>query len=77
MYCMYACVYASIHACVCISAYVTRPAKIGHICTQNLALFLNFNSQYLMTYKSYDNEILKAYSQMNKKAEKVYRTLIS
>ena len=54
--------------------YVTGPAKIGHICTQNLALFLNFNSQYLMKYKSYDNEILKAYSQMNKKAEKLYRT---
>ena len=53
---------------------VTGPAKIGHICTQNLALFLNFNSQYLMKYKSYDNEILKAYSQINKKAEKVYRT---
>ena len=57
-----------------ILKYVTGPAKIGHICTQNLAIFLNFNLQYLMKYKSYDNEILKAYLQMNKKAEKVYRT---
>ena len=58
-------------------AYMTGPAKIGHICTQNLALLLNFNSQYLMKYKSYDNETLKAYLQMNKKAETVYRTWIS
>ena len=52
---------------------MTGPAKIGHICTQNLALFLNFNSQYLMKYKSYDNKMLKAYSQINTKAEKVYK----
>ena len=37
---------------------VTGPAKIGHICTQNFALFLNFNLQYLLKYKIYDNEML-------------------
>ena len=26
-----------------INKYVTGPAKIGHICTHNFALFLNFN----------------------------------
>ena len=30
---------------VCI--YVTGPVKIGHICTQNLPNFLNFNLLYL------------------------------
>ena len=56
------------------AAYVTRPANIGHICTQNLALFLNFNLQYLLKYKIYDNEIIMPYSQINKKLMKVYRT---
>ena len=54
--------------------YVTGPAKIGHICTQILTLFLNFNLQYLLKYKCYDNEIFMPYSQINKKAKKVYRT---
>ena len=49
--------------------YVTRPAKIGHICTQNLALFLNFNLQYLLMYESYDNNIFMPYLQINKKTE--------
>ena len=35
--------------------YVTGPARMGHICTQNLALFLNFNLQYLFKYKYRDN----------------------
>ena len=67
---MYVYMYVCVHVCVSMYTYVTGPAKIGHIYTQNLALFLNFNSQYLMKYKSYDNEILKAGLQMNKKAEK-------
>ena len=71
---LYVCLQALINVGHMHTPYVTGPAKIGHICTQNLALFLNFNSQYLMKYKSYDNEILNAYSQMNKKAEQVYRT---
>ena len=50
--------------------YVTGPAKIGHICTQNFALFLNFNLQYLLKYKSYDNEILMPYSRSVKKQGK-------
>ena len=45
-----------------MSVYVTGPAKIGHICTQNLASFLNFNLQYLLKYKYYDNEICMSYS---------------
>ena len=57
--------------------YVTEPAKIKHICTQNLALFLNFNLQYLMKYKYYDNEIFIPYSQINNKSNKIYRTWIS
>ena len=44
---------------------VTGPAKIGHICTQNFALFLNFNLQYLLKYKSYDNELSIPYLQIN------------
>ena len=48
--------------------------KIGHICTQNLALFLNFNLQYLLQFISYDNEISMPNSKINKKANKVYRT---
>ena len=51
--------------------------KIGPICTQNLALFLNFNLQYFLKYISYDDEIFMPYSQIHKKAEKVYRTEIS
>ena len=57
--------------------FVTGPAIIGHICTQNLALILKFNLQYILKYKSYDNEIFLPYSQINKKANKVYRTWIS
>ena len=49
---------------------------IGHICTQNLALFLNFNLQYLLKYKCYYNAIFMPYSQINKQAQKVYRTWI-
>ena len=54
--------------------YVTGPAKIGHIYTQYLALFLNFNLQYLLKYKSYDHKLFMPYSQINRKAHKVYRT---
>ena len=53
-------VYTYIHnmyACT----YVTRPAKIGHICTQNLALFLKCNLQYLLKYECYDHEIFMPY----------------
>ena len=57
-----------------LSLIMTRPAKIGHICTQNLIMFLNFNLQYLLKYKHYYNEIFMPYSQINKKAKKVYRT---
>ena len=57
--------------------YVTGPAEIGHICTQNFALFFNFHLQYLLKYKSYDNEILMVYLHINKKTEKFYRTWIS
>ena len=53
---------------------MTEPTKIGHICTQNLALFLDFNLQYLMMFTSYDNEIFMPSSHINKKASKVYRT---
>ena len=53
--------------------YVTGPAKIGHICTQNLALFFNFNSQYLLKYTCYYNEISLTYSPINKKIKKIYR----
>ena len=56
-----------------VNTNVTGPAKIGHICTQNFALFSKFNLQYLLKYKSYDNEISMPYSQINKKARKVYR----
>ena len=45
------------------------PAKIGNIYTQNLALFLNFNLQYLLKDKCYDNEVLMSYSQINKKVK--------
>ena len=45
---------------------MTGPAKIGHICTQNLALFLNFNLQYLLQYEGYDNKIFIPYSQMSR-----------
>ena len=54
------------------STYVTVPAKIGQICTQKVAIFLNFNLRYLLKYKSYDNEIFVPYSQINKKAKTVY-----
>ena len=47
--------------------YVTWPAKIGHICTRNLTLFLNFSLQYLSNYKCYYNEIFIPYSQINNK----------
>ena len=40
-----------------IQSTVTGTVKIGHICTQNLDIFLNFNLQYPLKYKSYDNEI--------------------
>ena len=50
--------------------YVTGPAKIGHICTQNLALFLNFNLQYLLKYKCYCNEIFMPYLQTIRKQRK-------
>ena len=43
------------------SVYVTGPARIRHICTHNLALFLNFNLQYLLKYKCYGNEIFMPY----------------
>ena len=59
---------------LCTKINVTEPAKIGHICTQNLALFLNFNLQYLLKYKCYYNEIFMPYSQFHKKVKKVYRT---
>ena len=68
-----------VNSCCCIIATVnvTGPAKIGHICTQNVALFLNFNLQYLSKYECYDTKILMPYSQINKKASKSYRTWIS
>ena len=53
---------------------VTGPAKIRHICTHNLALFLNFNLQYLLKHEWYDNKIFMSYSQINKKVNKSYRT---
>ena len=56
--------------------YVTGPAKIGHIYTQNLTLFVNLNLQYLLKYKCYYNQTLMSYSQINKKAKKVYKTLL-
>ena len=56
--------------------YMTGPAKIGHICKHNLALFLNFNLQYLLKHTHYNNEIFIPYSQINKKSSKVYRTWI-
>ena len=55
--------------------YVTEPVKTGHICKENLALFLNFNLQYLLKYKHYDNEIFLPYSQINKKAKTVLQNL--
>ena len=54
--------------------FVTGPAKIGHTCTQNLALFLNFNFQYLLKYKGYGNKMFIPYSQINKKVNEFYRT---
>ena len=54
--------------------YVTGPAKIGHICTQNLALFLNFNLQYLLKSKCPYNKIFMPYAQINNKVNKSYRT---
>ena len=54
--------------------YVTGHAKIRHICTQNLSLFLNFNVQYLLKYKCYYNAIFIPYLQINKKTKKAYRT---
>ena len=36
---------------------------------QSLALFLNFNLQYLLKYGRYDNEIFVLYLQINKKAK--------
>ena len=57
-----------------VCTYVTGSAKIGHICTQKLALFFNFNLQYLLKYKRYSINILMPYSQINKKASKSYRT---
>ena len=41
--------------------YVAGPAKIGHIGTQNVALFLNFYLQYLLKYKGYYNKIFMPY----------------
>ena len=58
----------------CNFTNVTGPAKIGHICTHNLASFLNFNLQYFLKYTCYDNEIFIPYSQINKKVNKSYRT---
>ena len=52
----------------------TGPAKIGHICTQNWTSFLNFNLQYLLKYKCYDNDSFMPYSPINKKGTKLYRT---
>ena len=57
-----------------IRVFVTGPAKIGHICTQNFVLFLSFNLQYLLKYIHYYNEIFMLYSLINVKAIKVYRT---
>ena len=54
--------------------YVTGPAKIGHICTQNLTIVLNFNLQYLLKDECYDNEIFMSYSQINKTVNKSDRT---
>ena len=74
---MYTDTYAYVHASVCIHAlitYVTGPAKIGYFCTQNLALFLKFNLQYLLKYKYYDNDIFMTNSKINKKVKKIYRT---
>ena len=71
---LYIYIYIYIYVHTYIYIYVTGPAKIGHICTQNFALFLKFNLQYLLKYKSYDNEIFMPYSHINKKARKVYRT---
>ena len=45
-----------------IYIYVTGPAKIGHICTQSLALFMKFNLQYLLKLKCYYIEIFMPYS---------------
>ena len=42
--------------------YVTGPAKIGHIRTQNLVLFFKFYLQYLLKYKSCDHKIFMPYS---------------
>ena len=53
---------------------MTGPAKIGHICTQNLASFLNFKLQYLFKYKCYYNELFMPYSQINRKAKEANRT---
>ena len=69
--------YAYIYIYIYIYIYVIGPAKIVHICTQNLTLFLNFNLQYLLQYKCYYNEIFIPYSQINKKAKKASRTWIS
>ena len=40
-----------------LPVYVTGHAKIGHICAQEFGLIFNFNLQYLLKCKSYDNEI--------------------
>ena len=59
---VYVCMYVWYVCNICMNVYVTGPAKIGHICTQNLALFLNFNLQYLLKCKCYYNEIFMPYS---------------
>ena len=70
---IYIYIYIHIYIYIYIYIYVTGPAKIGHIRTQKFALFLNFNLQYLLKYKSYDNETSVLNSQINKKARKVHR----
>ena len=54
---------------MCDWAYENRAYLHTKIC-----LILNLNLQYLLKYKSYDNEISILYSQINRKARKVHRT---
>ena len=59
------------------SLYVTRPVKIGHICTQILHDFLKFNLMLLHTYFSYLHETFRTYSKIHKELFKIFRACLS
>ena len=56
---------------------VTRPVKTGHICTQILHHFSNFNLLLLHTYYCYLNETFTAYSKIHWEIYKAYRSCLS